>query len=134
MNAVFADSFYFFALLNPNDESHGRVRAFSGTFDGLIVRTAWVFTEVADGLSAVRDRPSFLRLYDRFRADPLCKFIAHSAELFDTAVEFHRTRLDKSWSLTDCASFEVMRQQHLIDALTGDRHFTQAGFNAIFSE
>ena len=33
MNAVFADSFYFFALLNPNDEAHGRAAAFSASFD-----------------------------------------------------------------------------------------------------
>jgi predicted nucleic acid-binding protein len=32
------------------------------------------------------------------------------------------------WGLTDCISFVVMRDQNLTDALTADRHFTQAGF------
>ena len=42
-----------------------------------------------------------------------------------------RTRLDKSWSLTDCISFEVMRSAQATDALTYDQHFEQAGFRAL---
>lgn len=32
---------------------------------------------------------------------------------------------------TDCISFVVMREKNLIDALTADRHFIQAGFRAL---
>jgi predicted nucleic acid-binding protein len=32
------------------------------------------------------------------------------------------------WSLVDCASFVVMRQQGIVEALTTDHHFEQAGF------
>ena len=35
---------------------------------------------------------------------------------------------DKEWSLTDCASFDVMRERKLVDALVYDKHFEQAGF------
>jgi predicted nucleic acid-binding protein len=41
--------------------------------------------------------------------------------------------MDKNWSFTDCISFIVMEQEGLIDALTGDHHFEQAGFNALFN-
>jgi len=37
-------------------------------------------------------------------------------------------RPDKVWSLVDCASFVVMRQNRLIESLTTDPHFEQAGF------
>ncbi len=37
-------------------------------------------------------------------------------------------RADKEWSLVDCASFVVMQQRGLTEALTTDRHFEQAGF------
>ena len=37
-------------------------------------------------------------------------------------------RLDKTWSLVDCASFVVMEERGLTEALTTDRHFKQAGF------
>jgi uncharacterized protein len=42
-----------------------------------------------------------------------------------------RQRPDKEWSLTDCISFAAMREENLTEALTGDRHFEQAGFRAL---
>jgi hypothetical protein len=46
-------------------------------------------------------------------------------------VELYAERPDKGWSLTDCIFFVVMRQQGIIQALTGDHHFEQAGFSAL---
>ena len=40
-------------------------------------------------------------------------------------------RRDKSWSLTDCISFEMMKEHGLSEALTNDHHFEQAGFKAL---
>ena len=54
------------------------------------------------------------------------------AELLDRGVERFRKRPDKDWPLTDCISFVVMEDEGISDALTGDRHFEQAGFKAIF--
>ena len=42
-------------------------------------------------------------------------------------------RHDKSWGLTDCISFTVMRERKLTDAFTSDHHFTQAGFIKMLS-
>lgn len=69
MKIVFADSFYFFAMLNPRDEAHTRTVEFPNTFKGLAVSTAWIFTELADGLALPRLRTNFTLLLDRFSAD-----------------------------------------------------------------
>jgi predicted nucleic acid-binding protein len=53
--------------------------------------------------------------------------------LFAAGVELYGTRPDKEWSLTDCISFVVMKREGLTDALTGDRHFEQAGFKVLLS-
>jgi predicted nucleic acid-binding protein len=46
-------------------------------------------------------------------------------------LQLYRSRHDKEWSLTDCVSFVVMQDEGISDALTGDKHFEQAGFNAL---
>ena len=50
MTALFADTFYFIALLSPADEAHAKAVAFTRQFTGRLLTTAWVLTEVADGL------------------------------------------------------------------------------------
>jgi uncharacterized protein len=47
------------------------------------------------------------------------------------ALMLYQSRTDKAWGLTDCISFVVMQQNNLTDAVTGDRHFVQAGFRAL---
>jgi predicted nucleic acid-binding protein len=36
--------------------------------------------------------------------------------------------LDKEWSLVDAASFVVMKERGLTEALTADHHFEQSSF------
>jgi predicted nucleic acid-binding protein len=38
---------------------------------------------------------------------------------------------DKQFSFTDCTNFVVMKERRLRRALTSDRHFIQAGFEAV---
>lgn len=38
---------------------------------------------------------------------------------------------DKAWSLTDCISFTIMQENNIVEALTTDRHFEQAGYKAL---
>ena len=56
MKRVFADSFYFFAVLNPKDDAHQRALEFATRHEEPIVTTAWVLTELADGLAATAHR------------------------------------------------------------------------------
>jgi predicted nucleic acid-binding protein len=51
--------------------------------------------------------------------------------LLARGIQFYRERPDKEWSLTDCISFVVMAEKGLSEALTGDRHFEQAGFKPL---
>jgi len=44
------------------------------------------------------------------------------------ALNLSQERLDKTWSLCDAVSFLLMQQHGIIEALTTDHHFEQAGF------
>src|ERR1035438_695368 len=63
--------------------------------------------------------------------DAHIEVIPFSADLVDAAMQLYGTRHDKNWSLTDCFSFVVMEQRRLVQALTADNHFRQAGFEAV---
>jgi len=41
---------------------------------------------------------------------------------------------DKSWSLTDCISMEVMEMRRMREAATTDVHFSQAGYSVLMRE
>lgn len=134
MNRVFADSFYFFALLNPKDRAHRKALEFSQQNQGPIVTTVWVLTELADGLAASANRRAFSRVVERIRANSDNEIVPPTEELWSRGIALYDARSDKQWSLTDCISFVVLREQKIRGALTGDHHFEQAGFEALLRQ
>jgi uncharacterized protein len=50
---------------------------------------------------------------------------------FAKAREFMLKHIDQEFSFTDCASFVVMKELRLTDALATDKHFRIAGFNPL---
>lgn len=131
MTGVFADTFYFLALVNPKDRCHARAVELALGIQGQLVTTAWVLTEFADAMSAPANRAEFMATLADLRADAQAKIIPPDAALFELGLELYDDRPDKDWSLTDCISFVVMQKEELKEALTGDRHFEQAGFVAL---
>ena len=134
MKPVFADTFYFLALLNSKDESHARAWEFSKSRDAPLVTTAWILTELANALAGSAKRQVFRQLLDEIENHAENQLIAASQSLFDRGVKLYDARPDKQWSLTDCISFVVMQERGIAEALTGDHHFEQAGFIALFKE
>lgn len=134
MRTVFADSFFFFALVNPSDPTHAKATAFAQNYNGRTVTTAWVVTELADGCARPPARRAvFLQMLADLRANPDISIIPYSERLMQEAIDLYARRSDKEWSLTDCASFVVMTQERIREALTGDHHFEQAGFVALLN-
>ena len=131
MRAVFADTFYYVALLNTRDMWHERVTELSQTLSQRVYTTAWVLTEVADGLTTPGQRRGFLTLLASLRRARGCVIVPAAERLFEAGLDLYGQRLDKQWSLTDCISFVVMRENGITDALTGDHHFEQAGFRIL---
>ena len=127
---LFADTFYFIALLNTKDKMHARAIALTKGTERLLT-TEWVLTELADGLAPRKQRGAFLSLLQRLRGRATVEIAHASHALFDRGIDLYSRRPDKDWSLTDCISFIVMQEHGITNALTGDHHFEQAGFNAL---
>ena len=62
---------------------------------------------------------------------PRVKIVLAERYLFQRGVDFFGRHQDKSWSLTHCLSFICMADERIDEALTGDKHFEQAGFIAL---
>ncbi len=88
--------------------------------------------ELGNALGDTRYRKYFPLFMDGLRQTPQAQIIPPDKLLFDEGLELYRQRPDKGWSLTDCISFIVMEREGLTEALTGDHHFEQAGFNILF--
>jgi predicted nucleic acid-binding protein len=131
MRAVFADTFYYAALLSPKDVSHEAAVLWGSDCRGPRVTTEFVLVELANAYSNPAVREVFRVFLEELQADPDAILVPASTELFREGLELFLDRPDKEWSLTDCISFVVMKKRGLKDALTADHHFDQAGFKAL---
>ena len=125
---VFADAFYWFVLVNPNDAAHERAAKFSTEYLGALMTTEWILAEVCDGLASPRLRDLVRGLRVDWRDDDQLTIVNASHDWFERGLDLYCRRSDKECSLTDCISFVVMQEHGVTEALTGDHHFTQAGF------
>ena len=131
MTEVFADAFYYIALLNPADRFHAAAIQATQDLHQPLVTTAWILMEVADALCAPAVRQRTHSFLQRVTTDPHTFLIVDHTPWFTRGIQLYGNRRDKSWSLTDCISFSVMTERGITDALTGDQHFVQAGFRAL---
>jgi uncharacterized protein len=134
VKTVFADTAYYLAFLNIHDELHARSTEFTVGFDGLLLTTTWVLTEVVDALSRPAFRSTVVDFILAIRTDSQVTIVPASQELFDRGFDLFARRPDKEWSLTDCISCVTMQEHGLTDALTSDRHFRQMGFRTLLAD
>jgi predicted nucleic acid-binding protein len=131
MTDVFADAFYYIALLNPADAFHRTALDATRGLQQRVVTTSWVLLEVGNALSAPAVRQRTHRFLEQIAADRNTVVIADAVPWYVRGLSLYGQRPDKGWSLTDCISFVVMKERGITEALTGDHHFVQAGFKAL---
>jgi uncharacterized protein len=134
MKSVFADADYWIALLHSREELHQRAARVSAELSPVrLVTSEMVLAEVLNALGSRGDtiRATAGQSIDQLRQAPNVTIIPQTSAQFAEALSSYCGHKDKEWSLTDCASFIIMRERGLSEALTRDRHFEQAGFIAL---
>ena len=127
----FADTFYFIALLNSRDPAHAKAIYFSRLSSVRFVTTEYVLLELADAFHKAPSRAEFLAIWNLLHREPSFRIVPGNSNILGRGVQLYKQRADKEWQLTDCISFTLMKDMGIADALTGDKHFEQAGFNAL---
>lgn len=95
-----------------------------------LVTTNYIMAELVALLSSRYhiSRNRLVEIIRVLRREPFIKIVHIGKDVDDEAWKLLETRLDKEWSLVDASSFVVTKRLGMMYALTGDHHFTQAGF------
>ncbi|HLZ90797.1 MAG TPA: PIN domain-containing protein [Candidatus Acidoferrum sp.] len=132
MKQIFADTSYWIALVNPRDRIHQKAINITQQLSQVrLLTTELVLVELLNSFSDRPFRRAVAVMVLKLRKDRNVKIVPHTSQEFEVALERYRKAEDKSWSLTDCASFQVMEAEQIQAALTHDQHFAQAGFDAL---
>jgi predicted nucleic acid-binding protein len=95
MRQVFADTFYYLALLNPHDDAHGRAVEFTAGLAGKMVTIDRIVMELADALSPAHTRSAAIRFIQSLFADRAVQIEPASRGLLDRGWQLYRRRPDK---------------------------------------
>ncbi len=131
MEVVFADTFFFIALLNRSDTAHARAIDAARVPGRRFITLDFVLLELGDALHKASSRSEFEVLRGAILSDARFEVIPATRALLEEGIDLYQQHQDKDWQLTDCISFAVMKARNISHALTGDRHFEQAGFIAL---
>jgi uncharacterized protein len=133
-DAVFVDTWALLALTNRDDARHAEAVALGQQFFAERrphITSEWVLTEFLGGAARPPLRLLAIESVRRALASPRTEVIYANHSDWRQAFEIYESHADKSWSLIDCLSILICRTKNITDVFTGDRHFEQAGLNAI---
>lgn len=134
MNGVFANTFFWVALTDNRDRFYPLARKLAADLR---------FTPLFTSEIVLIDLVNFFSEYGphfRRAAVNRTREILESSQVtvvemtnsrFLAVITLHSQRPDKSYSLTDCISMQMMRELGIFEILTHDHHFAQEGFVAL---
>lgn len=134
MTAYFVDTWFFIAYLRESDPHHkAALRLAINLRNATFVTHDGVLSELLTFFSGHGDLwrkhvAEFVRdaLQSRqFKVAPLTRY------LFEEALGLYERRLDKEYSLVDCASMRLMIRRGITHVLSNDHHFSQEGFTLV---
>jgi len=133
MPEIFVDTAGWGHLVDPTQAYHSLA---TSLYRGMrqqgykFVTTNYIIAELVALLtSPLRvSRPSVIAFIERLKGAPHVVIVHIDATLDQQAWQLLTERPDKEWSLVDCASFVVMQQHDIMEALTTDHNFEQAGY------
>ena len=133
-DVVFVDTWAMLALTNRDDARHAEAVALSQRFSAErrpLFTSEWVLAEFLGAAARPPLRALAIESVRRARKSTRVEVIPANHENWQQGFEFYEAHADKSWSLVDCLSILICRTRNVTDVFTGDRHFEQAGLNAI---
>ena len=128
------DTLFVVVLINKRDQHHNAAAELADLYDGQpLVITDAVLLEIGNALARSYKQEA-VEVIDTLLNSADVEVVRLTPRSFAQAFELYRTHADKEWGLVDCLSFVVMRDAGITAALTFDKHFVQAGFQALLRD
>jgi predicted nucleic acid-binding protein len=110
MSAVFADTFFWIAFTNIQDQAHEKAKAYArSTMPEMICTTEEVLTEYLSyfgGWGSTFRQKAALNVRN-IRSSQAVEVVSQTADSFEAGFALYRARPDKGYSLTDCISMMI---------------------------
>ncbi len=134
LKSIFVYTGFVIGLINEQDDHHHEAQILAEHYEGYpFVTTDAILLEVGNAL-AKRFKAQGAEIIHYFLNTPDTTVVHLNPLLFRRGLTLYASHADKNWGLIDCVSFIVMREMEIEDALTFDRHFSQAGFRCLSVE
>jgi uncharacterized protein len=133
---VFVDTSGLHALIDRKDAHHVEARTAVERLlqaGRRLVTSDYVITESVNLANARSGTHAATRVLDLIEQSAAIRIEWIGVMRFDGTKTFFRKNADHAYSFTDCSSFVLMRELRLSQALTTDRHFAEAGFEALLA-
>ena len=131
MTPLFLDANYVIALEVSDDQHHYAARQhWTKLLESplSLVTTSYVLDEVVTFLNNRNQHSKAVRIGNNLLTASPIQMIHVDEVLFHEGWRYFQQHHDKTFSLTDCISFVLMKRLEIVEALTFDKHFEQAGF------
>lgn len=131
MTSLFLDANYVIALEVSDDQHHHDARQhWTKLLQSplSLVTTSYVLDEVVTFLNNRRQHSKAVSVGNNLLTASSIQMIHVDEALFYEGWQYFEQHEDKTFSLTDCVSFVLMKRLGIAEALTFDKHFVQAGF------
>jgi len=131
---TFIDTLFVIAVINRRDQYHASAIQLADEYESSpLITTDAVLLEIGNALARGYKQEA-VEVLEQFLISDDVEIVRLTPELFDKAFALYQSRPDKEWGLTDCVSFVVMQENGISSALTFDKHFVQAGFQALLRD
>ena len=120
-----------FCLLDRDEPAHEEAVSFYAGADRRTIHNYILAEFVSLAQTRGLARSLTLGFSEDLLTDNRVKIVWVDSQLHREALELLQNRRDKSYSLCDAVSFLIMRERHISEALTTDRHFAQEGFHRL---
>ncbi len=131
---IFLDTLFVVGLVNRRDQYHRQAIELSEQLEGSsFLTTDVMLLEIGNALAKGYKQES-IKIINEFLQSEDTEIIHLNPVLFQQAFKLYQTWHDKEWGFIDCVSFVVMKEKGILQALTFDKHFTQAGFQPLMRE